>query len=171
MSIDINLISKTSEGSKELGLRKIKTISFITLFVVGFSSLVFFLINFRFSANYVKKEQNELIADLSAYDETASKIFLLNQRLSDISEILSQRKKHHETASKIIEKVPASVATAEFQIDDSGITMEVSSSSLLELNNFLNGMLSLSKGKELGSVVLDGLSSGTSEYTMKIKAK
>lgn len=171
MSIDINLISKASEGSKDAKLRKIKTISFIILFVLGFSSLVLFLINYRFSANYVKNQQNELVADLAVHDETASKIFLLNQRLSDISQILANRKKHHEKADKIILKIPQNVVVQEFQINDSGITMEVNSSSLLELNNFLNDILSLSKSKTLGGVVLEGLSSGISGYTMRIKAK
>src|SRR3989344_7852835 len=110
MSIDINLASKTSESSKDALLRKTKTISFIILFAVGLLSLVLFLVNLRFSANYVKREQNKLIEDLSAYDETASRIFLLNQRLSNISSILSLRKKHHEKADKIVEKIPSSVA-------------------------------------------------------------
>ena len=171
MSIDINLASKTSESSKDALLRKTKTISFIILFAVGLLSLVLFLVNLRFSANYVKREQNKLIEDLSAYDETASRIFLLNQRLSNISSILSLRKKHHEKADKIVEKIPSSVAIEEFQIDDSGIIMEVNSSSLLELNNFLNGMLSLSKSKVFSTVVLDGLSYSDSEFIMKIKAK
>lgn len=172
MSIDINLINKeTSENSKDVRLRKIKSISFITLFVVGLLSIVLFLINFRFSANYVKRQQNELITGLSPYDETASKIFLLNQRLSDISEILSNRKKHHKKASKIIENIPTTVVITEFRIDDSGIQIEVSSSSLLQLNNFLNNILSLSESKFIESVVFDGLSYSKSEFLMKIRAK
>lgn len=169
MSTEINLISKPTEGSKNARLRKIRTISFITLFTVGFFSLILFFIDYRFSASYVRGQQNKLIADLSQYDETASRIFLLNQRLSDISELLSQRKKHHEKAEKIVEKLPTSVAISEFQIDESGVVMSVSSTSLLELNNFLNDILSLSKSKVLGVVILDRLSTGTSGYTMRIK--
>ena len=170
MSIEINLINKTSEGSKDVRLRKIKTFSFITLFIVGFLSIILFLINYRFSANYVKREQDKLIANLSEFDEIASKIFLLDQRLSDISDILSSRKKYHETADKIIEKVPDSVAITEFQIDEAGILIEVGSSSLLELNNFLNGMLTLSNSKVINGVVLDSLTSSGFEFSMKVKA-
>ena len=169
MSIEINLISKSSEGSKDLRLRKIKTISFLTLFVVGALSLILFLIDYRFSASYVRGQQSELIADLSQYDETASRIFLLNQRLTDISELLSQRKKHHEKAEKIVEKLPTSVAISEFQIDESGVVMSVNSTSLLELNNFLNDILSLSKSKVLGVVILERLTTGASGYTMRVK--
>ncbi len=170
MSIDINLVSKTSESSKEARLRKIKTFSFVTLFVVGFLSIAFFLINYRFSANYVRKEQIEIMNSLSEYENIASKIFLLNKRLSDISLILSTRKKHHERAGKIIEKIPSSTQVSEFQIDDSGIVMEVSSGSLIELNNFLNDLLSLSESKVLNGVLLDGLSTSKSEFIMKVKA-
>ncbi|MBI2621568.1 MAG: hypothetical protein HYW63_02875 [Candidatus Levybacteria bacterium] len=170
MSIDINLINKASEGLKENRLKKIRTISFSALFLVGFLSVVFFLIDYRFSANYAKKQQAEIISALSEYDETATKIFLLNQRLSDISQILSDRKKHHERAGKIIEKIPTSLAISEFQIDEAGISLEVSSSSLLDLNNFLNEILALSEAKVISNVVLDALSSSGSEFRMKIKA-
>lgn len=170
MSIDINLASKTSESPKNARLRKIKTISFIALFGVGFLSLILFLISFRFSANYVKKEQNKIIEELEAYEQTASKIFILSKRLSDISEILSTRKKYHEKADKIVEKIPQPVAISEFSIDEGGIAIEVNSSSLLELNNFLNDMLSLSDSKVISGVVFDGLTYSGSEFVMKLKA-
>src|SRR3990167_2628132 len=103
MSIDINLVKIASESSKDLRLRKIKTISFVILFIVGLSSVILFLINFRFSANYVRNQQDELTGSLSAHEEISTKIFLLNERLSDVSQILSDRKKYHEKADKVIE--------------------------------------------------------------------
>lgn len=172
MSIDINLVNKSaSETSKELRLRKIKIISFITLFFVALSSLIIFLINFRFSVNFVKNQQNSLTQELSVYDETASRIFLLNNRLADISLILNQRKKYNDVADKIIENQSGSIAFEEFRIGENGITVGVSSNSLLELNNFVNHMLDLNKNNVIQSVVLDSLSSDTSSYLMIIKAK
>lgn len=169
MSIDINLASKTFDNPKNTRLRKIKTISFIALFGVAFLSLIFFLINIRFSANYVRNEQNKIIEGLSPHEETASKIFILNKRLSDLSEILSTRKKYHEKADKIVEKIPQSVAISEFSIDESGIAIEVNSNSLLELNNFLNNMLALSDSKVISGVFFDGLTYSKSVFVMKLK--
>ncbi len=172
MSIDINLVNKSSrETSRELRLRKIKTISFVALFFVALSSLIIFLINFRFSVNFVKNQQNSLIAELSVYDETASRIFLLNNRLADISLILGQRKKYNDVAGKIIENQSGSSTIEEFRIGKDGIVVGVSSNSLLELNDFVNHMLDLNKKNIIQSVVLDSLSSDTSSYLMIIKAK
>ncbi len=172
MRIDINLVSKsTSERSRELRIVKIRTVSFVTLFFVALSSLVIFLINFRFSVNFVKNQQNSLIAELSVYDETASRIFLLNNRLADISSILGSRKKYNEVAYKIIENQPSSITVEEFKIGKDGIVVGVSSNSLLELSNFVNHMLDLNKKKVIQNVVLDNLSSDSSLYLMTIKAK
>ncbi len=171
MSIDINLVSKvTPKGSRDVQLKKIRTLSFVILFLVAFSSLTIFLISFRFSVNYVKKQQNDLIKKLSVYDETTSKILLLNSRLSDISSILGQRRKYNQIAGGIVKDISSSVNMQSFQISDAGISIEVSSSSLLELNNFLNHMISLSKSKIVSSVILDSLSSESSVYKMKLKA-
>ena len=171
MSIDINLVNKvTSESTKDTRIKKIRALSFITLFFIAFLSLVVFLINFRFSVSYVKSQQNNLIKQLSKYDQTASRILLLNARLSDVSFILDQRKKYNETVPQIIKDMPTSLAIQKFQIGDEGISMEIFATSLLELNNFINHMLSLSKSKTLSNVTLEGLSSQSLGYSMKIKA-
>jgi hypothetical protein len=101
MSIDINLISKvTSEGTRDSRLRKIKTLSYATLIVVALLALVLFLINIRFSVNYVKNQQNKVIESLATEDKTAVKIFLLDQRLNDISSIINKRRKFFSPRSK-----------------------------------------------------------------------
>ena len=171
MSIDINLVNKiTSEGSKDVRIKKIRSLSFGLLFFVGFLSLIIFLVNFRFSVNYVKKQQNDLIADLSVYDKTTAKILLLNARLENIGSILNQRKKYNETADLIVKGTTPSITIQDFQINDSGISMQISSSSLLELNDFLNYILSLSKSKTITSVTLESLTSQPSGYLMSVKA-
>lgn len=171
MSIDINLVNKsTSEGSKDLRLKKIKTISFVTLFFVAFLSLIIFLINFRFSVNYVKNQQTNLIKELSIYDETVARMLLLNNRLADVSTLLSQRKKYDEVARKILENPPESIVVEGFEIGAGGILIDVSSDSLLDLNSFLNHALDLSKKKVINAVILDSLSTEKSSYLMKFKA-
>lgn len=171
MSIDINLISKrTFEDSRENRVTKLKNYSFVLLFFVGFLSLVVFLINYRFSVNYVKRQQENLIKKLSIYDNTAAKIVFLNSRLGDISTITAQRNKFNKTSSSIFEGNLTSINLKDYAIDESGISMELSSPSLNILNDFLNYLLKLTKTKELSSVSLESLSTQNSEYIMKVSA-
>ena len=70
----------------------------------------------------------------------------------------------------MIEKIPPTVVVQEFQINEGGISMEVSSNSLLELNNFLNEILALSTSKTLSGVSLDGLTFSKTVFVLKLKA-
>ncbi len=169
MSIDINLVNKkTSESAKDLKLKKVKTISFAILIFVAISSVLLFLINLRFSVNYVKGQQNKIIDALSAYDETTSKIFILHQRVEDLSSIISERKKYHEKTDLIFKNFPTGVNIDEYNINESGITLGVSSSSLLELDTFLNYLLDLASSKKLTTINMSELSSANEGYSMKL---
>lgn len=169
MSIDINLVNKkTSDSLKDLRLKKVKTISFAILIAVAVSSVLLFLINLRFSVNYVKGQQNKIIEALSAYDETTSKIFILHQRVEDLSMIISERKKYHDKTELIFKNFPSGISIEEFEIDESGATLGVSSNSLLELDTFLNYLLDLTKSKKITSIRMIELSSGDDGYSMKL---
>lgn len=170
MSIDINLVNKkTSDSVKDLKLKKIKTISFTILIIIAISSILLFLINLRFSVNYVKSQQNKIIESLSAYDETTSKIFILHQRVEDLSLIISERKKYHDKTELIFKDLSDSITINEFEIDESGVTLGVTSNSLLELDIFLNYLLDLTKTKKLTSIRMTGLSSvDDGSYSMKL---
>lgn len=159
MSNDINLVNKTtSEGSKEIRLKKIRVISFSALIIVAIFSILIFLINLRFSVNYVVNQQNKLVEKLTAYDETKSKITTLNKHLSDINLILESRKKYNEVASKIIKNDTApSMVYDEFNVKDGTINISVSSSTLQDFDKFLNHMVDLNKKKTLKSVTLESL--------------
>lgn len=169
MSIDINLVNKqTSEGSRDIRLKKIKIISFAVLIIVASLSVILFLINLRFSVNYVQNQQNRIIQELSAYDKTTSKLFVLNQRLSDINSIKKERKQYQEKTDLLFKKIPGGVKIQDYTIDESGASMNLTSASLLDLDTFLNYLLGLSKSKKINSIVLDQLSSAENGYSMKI---
>lgn len=171
MSSDINLIiNRTSESVNSARIKKIKNFSFILLFFVGFLSLLFFLINFRYSVNYVKKQEADLIKSLSVYDATAAKILLLNSRLGDISTLLDQRKKYNVVTQAVLKGKNSSMNLDEYRMDSAGISMEVSSTSLKALNDFINHLLSLTSSNTITSVTLENLSQVSQGYEMSIIA-
>ena len=169
MSVNINLISSTdNEDPRKKRLRKLKNLSFILLFLVGFMSLMVFLINYRFSVNYVRVQQADLIKKISIYDNTALKIVLLNSRLNDISTLIDDRPKYNKIAAEIAKGLGSSINVKEIKIEDSGISISVSSPSLLSLNEFLNNILRIREAKLIKSVNLESLSIESSAYVIEI---
>lgn len=170
MSVNINLISSTGlEDTKNIRLRKIKTFSFVLLFFVGFLSLIVFLINYRFSVNYVRKQQQDLINKISIYDDSALKVMLLNSRLGQISTLLDKRAKYNTIVAEILKEKDPLVKIDEFEINRAGITMEISSASLFPLSRFLNNLLKMDESRLISGVNLESLSSSSTDFTMKIK--
>ena len=169
MSVNINLISSTdNEDPRKKRLRKLKNFSFILLFLVGFMSLMVFLIDYRFSVNYVRVQQADLIKKISIYDNTALKIVLLNSRLNDISTLIDDRPKYNKIAAEIAKGLGSSINVKEIKIEDSGISISVSSPSLLSLNEFLNNILRIREAKLIKSVNLESLSIESSAYVIEI---
>ncbi len=172
MSVNINLISSTdNEDPRKKRLRKLKNFSFILLFLVGFMSVMIFLINYRFSVNYVRGQQEDLIKKISIYDNTAIKIVLLNSRLNDISTLLDNRPKYNKIAAEIAKGLESSINVKEIKIEDGKISISVSSGSLLSLNEFLNNIFRMKESKLITSVNLERLSRESSSYVIEISIK
>lgn len=137
---------------------------------MGFLSLVVFLLDYRFSVGYVRKQQDDVVKKIAIYDETAVKIILLNSRLSDISKVLDGRNNYNEKMLKIIEGVKGATQIDEFEINDTEISITASSVSLSSLNDFLNNLLKMTDLKLISNIALEGLSIEGNKYIIKIKA-
>lgn len=169
MSANINLVDKRSpDDSRREKATKIKGISFAVLFLTAFLALVIFVVNYRFSASYVKKQEAELLSQLSSYNDTSAKIFIVNSKLTDISNVLSQRKKYNTLSTQIVAQNTGGASIDAYQIDEAGITMSVSSSTLSPIDQFLNALLDLSKKKIITSVTLKSLSLESGRYVVEL---
>lgn len=167
MSIDINLINKiTSEGSRDIRLKKVRIISYSLLMLVVSFSIILFLFDLRFSANYVIGQQNKLTQEFTSQNKLIAKIFILNGRISSLSSIISQRKLYHEKTDLVFKNITDRITAASYKIDEKGISIELNSTSLLDLNNYLNYLLGLVKTKKLNSITLEALSSDKNGFSM-----
>jgi hypothetical protein len=170
MYADINLVIKKENNTpKKKQVDLLKRVSFGILFIVAFLSVIFFLLNLRFSVTSIKKQQKAVIQNLSTYDQTAIKIFLLNSRLSDISRILNSRVKYNESVGKIIFSVTPSMTVEDFSVNKKKLSITIISPSLLDLNDFLNKTLSYSATREVSSVSLKELQVSDLGYIMKLE--
>lgn len=169
MSVNINLISRTSlEDSRTIRQKKIKNYSFILLFLVGFASILIFLLNYRFSVNYVRKQQQDLIKRISIYDDTALKVVLLNSRLSEISAIIGQRPKKTDLVKAINQAKTGTLVFDEFSLDTNGIQIKTSSTSLLPMNDFVNELLKMKNSKAIGGITITSFSYDGDNYLMEL---
>ena len=169
MYADINLVIKKDKSPRNKRVKTLRKISFGILFIVAFLSIIIFLFNLRFSISSIKKQQQSAIQNLSTYDQTAIKIFLLNSRLNDISSILNSRVDNNQTLRKITSDVKSSTTIKDFSVNKNVFSMTLSSASLLDLNDFLNQILSLSSSGEVSSVSLKELQINESNYIMKLE--
>lgn len=169
MKIDINLANITNDGNSDQRLNKLRKISYTALIIVALFSVAIFLINLRFSVNYVKNQQQKLTKELSIYGETASRLFLLNSRLTDIASILEKRKEYNKIADQIIEDMSGSITIRNFQLSETGVVIIASAPSLKDLNDFTNQMIKLSKEGVVSNVVLEALSTEQAEYVVTLK--
>jgi hypothetical protein len=169
MSVNINLVArKNPDESKKDRIRKLKGISFAILIFTAFFAILIFAIDYRFSASYLKKQQADLLSDLSNYNEESAKVFVVNSKLTQISNILSQRKKYNFTVSQIAEKSNGSVVIEEFLINETGVTMTASANSLESADQFLNSMIELSDKKVLSSITLNKLAFASNKYIIEL---
>lgn len=168
MSVNINLVDRIDpKDLKAEKIKKIKGISFAVLIFTALFALTIFALDFRFSASYVRKQQAELLNELSSYNDKSAKIFIVNSNLTEISKILGQRRKFNTTTSQIYEGLNG-VEIEEFKIDDNGIILIANSNSLESIDKFLNSMLELVNKKVLASVILKELAFGPEGYKIEV---
>lgn len=169
MSNSINLINKeTTKSNRDDLVKKIRKISFLSLFAVGLISILLFLLSYRFSIGYVRTQEDKLIRKLSSFEQIGSKVFLLNSRLADISILLSSRKNYNRFTESIINQKPENLIISNYKIDSSGVVVEASSTNLSDINDFLNNLFILNQKKIISSVVINTLGANASGYRMQL---
>ena len=150
-------------------IKKFRAISFGILFLTAFLSVVIFALDYRFSASYVKKQKAEFLNELAPYSDTSAKLFIVNSKLTDISQILNKRANYSEKINKIVQDGSESIVIDEFSITKDGVQMTIKSNSLTAVDNYLNYLIDLVNDEELSSVTLNKLSADDVEYSVDIR--
>lgn len=171
MSSNINLIDKVKTNeTKDDKASKLKKISFFLLITIAFLAVAIFLINYKFSVSAVSRDQNNLISQLSVYENIVVKHFILEKRLDDISNILNNRSTYNIIISELTVDLPNNVTIDEFEIDESNLKILISADSLEDISDFLNKLLILSENDSYSNIILEELSIKRSKFVVKIKA-
>lgn len=172
-SIDINLVS-TGKGDqgKEKKLQKIRIISTGFILVIGLLSVLVFILNISSPLGKIKQQEDSILSQITAQQDRAAKLAIINERITTVSKIYKQRPDYNYILNLILTKKTDNTKLVGMDLGESSVTVSLSSSSLLTLNNFLNSIIDSSKKSEkINSVFLDSLSVSqtSSSYTMAVK--
>jgi len=171
MSININLVDKKSPEDLRLDwLKKLRGLSFAVLFLTAISAVLIFGIDYRFSASYVKKQQSEILKEISSYGDASAKVFIVNTKLSDLSKLIEQRKKYGEVTAQLVTAGDSNISIEEFSFDESGVALTASATSLQDIDDFLNNIMELVDRKTFTNVTLKSLSFDSGRYVVEISA-
>lgn len=160
MSSSINLISTRSDDldTKLKRLRITRIIAVICLIFVAVSAVGVFILTAQVPLASIKKDEAATLNDISYLHDKSAKLYLANDRINNIQNIISKRKNYSDTMSKILGIMPAGVNIDALTIDDKSLILSVSSTSLTSIEGFLNSYVNMANnGKVINSVSVDNL--------------
>jgi Tfp pilus assembly protein PilN len=156
MNNDINLLVKNQqaehEGSK--GLRLLRKISLVSLAGVLLSSFLLFLLTVLSPLPRLQQEEQSVQNDLSKYHTGMYKLAIINDRVKNISGVVSDRKHFDKNIEVIKEQVPEGGTIDSVKMSDKNMSFGILSDSLEPLDKFLQNLDGLNQHKKLFKTIL-----------------
>ena len=174
MNNDINLISTQDISiGKKKRVKIIRGIAISLLAFTAFVSILTFFLNSQVSLASIKKDQDFVLRSMSFLSSKRAKLDLVNDRVKNISEILSKRQNYLNTIRTILDKLPNGTSPTSLGVESDNILLTISSNSLSSVNKFLNDLIDLSiQGHILKNMTIESLTiSKDGGYSLSIKAK
>ena len=151
MNANINLLLRKDEETLKRQ-RKIKKLNLLAMsFLIGTGTLSFFifLLIQIINPSLVKKEQDETLRKISAYQARQAKLLILENRVNNISEILNKRKDLSKVIQTILIKTPDRTFIKSLEVDGKSVIMTAQSPSLTSIGDFINNFTDMVRKKDL----------------------
>lgn len=174
MSTDINLLLRIDEESlkRKKRIKILNFIAFMLLIGVGVISLITFLLIQVINTPSIKKEQDDIAGKISQSQSKRIKLFVLNNRINNIQEILGKRKDLSKAMNAILEKTPNGLSIEGLEIDDKVIVMTAQSTSLFPIGELINNLTNMVRKKEIiNSLTLNSLVFDESKNSYQVSIK
>ncbi len=171
---DINLLSTEKVSLRtqnRILILRVLSVSF--LFFVALFSIALFILSSQISPEAVRNIQGQTLQKISLLSERNAKYSLLSDRLRIIKTLLGARKNYTQTLNSVLDQVPQNVNIRGLKIDKDGISVTVSSNSLLLINEFLDNLSTNLDKKIIKDMTIEGLTvdKQTGIFSLSIKAK
>lgn len=155
MNNDINIL--LNQGSEELKqqqkIRLFRRIASAVSAFVGITSFIIFALTLYINPVSIKKEQESVKTQIAKYENKKAKLFLINNRVDDVKEVLGKRKDFSKTIDTLLAQMPSELAINEMEVSNNKAVITVSSSSLSSLGEFLDRLLGMAKRKNIISTL------------------
>lgn len=154
-------------------LSLVRLVAFVSLGIVALLSVIAFFLNSQFSPTLVKNQEDTVLQSLSALSKKQAKLFIVNNRIANITNILNSRVDYYKILSVIMGKIPTEVSTDRIEIDKKKISLTISSNSLVPINTLINNFVDMVRKKEIiTSLTLNSLtlSVKTGKYSISLDA-
>ena len=173
---EINLVGLGPKKYDEKKLRLARIAAITALFLTGFLSVGLFFLNTRFSIASIKRQQTDVINQISSYNERIAKITIVNARASEIRQIRKQNIDYTKFIQTILGILPEGLSISTLEIEEKGVGLSVSSSSLLPMSDFINELLRFSAENSkdnptVSKVTIESISgsSNTGDFSMTVR--
>lgn len=157
---EINLISKKREAIlRSKGIVKIfRAAAMVSLFLVFISSVGIFLLKLNSPLPALKREETALLSSLSSLKQRMAKFIILNDRLKNISSILSKRSDFDKKLDALV-KIDDLTGTLQniritsLDMGKKNISVTISSESLYSINVFIDNLVAMSSNKQVFKII------------------
>ncbi len=175
MNTNINLLLQANEESlkRQKRVKKLNIIAVMVLIGIGILSLIIFLMIQVVNIAGIKKEQQEIIKEMSKFQDRRAKIFVLNNRIDNIEKVLERKIDLSQVTSTLLAKTPSRLFIEDLEVDNKTVIMTAQSTSLFAIGELINNLTDMVRKKEIiNSLTLNALvfDESKSSYQISIKA-
>ena len=171
MNNGINLaINKKSPGNSLVNqLRILRFVAMGILGAVAVASMVLFFLIAVSPLPGLKKQENASLFQITQLHPKIAKYLLINERITSITELLHDRNAKSKSLQLIEDQIPSDTSVDSMKIDDKGLTVDASSTSLATINTFIANVIDQTgTDKSFSSVLLDSLAYDTKNQNYHI---
>ena len=171
---NINLVSGENEQAKseKKKLKKVRLIAFFSLIIVALFSVIVFLINITLPIQSVIQDQKVTSDSIFLLHGKLVKLYLIKDRVNNLSAILLQRKDYIAPVDKIFALLPSDLSVDGLVLDKNILTLTISGNSLSSINEFIDAVVTLGANKKLISDIgIQGikLDSSAGNYSLSLQ--
>ena len=175
MSSSINLVSPKNEqlDKEQNRLRIVKILAFTTMALVVVVAVLVFVINLTLPIGSIKREEATTLSNISAVHKKLAQYYLVEDRVNNLANVISQRKKIPDIADALLTAIPQELSISSMQIDAKKVSLIISGSSLISMNKFIDDVIMLdSKNKIIKNIIIQQLSLDvkSGQYSISVQA-
>lgn len=177
MNEGINLLESNKKTNSVIPLKHLQTMRIIVvglLFIVSVSSVILFILVTISPLPTLQKQEQSLEQSVTLSKDYIVKLALVKERTKAIAQFLANRQDFDQTLEILESKLTGDATIIAIQATNTGMTVTAESSSLQDVDNFLNGLIALvQQKKDFSQVTLINLTNDqvNNKYEVVVRVK